>query len=268
MKDFILLIPCYNNKEGLITSIKSIIYPYDRFEVLIVDDGSKTPLSLQQLQDIPDGVSFRIIRLETNQGILAALNTGLSELKQRNDYKYIARLDCGDTCDADRFTRQVDFLDNNPEIGLLGSWCKFINSNDRRSYLYRTKVDHKDILKEMHFKCSFIHPTVMFRKEVLNTVSSYPAGYPHAEDYAFFWEIMKHYRSAILSSALVHVDISDKGISSRNRTAQLRTRKKIIARYGSSFISKLKGMIYVTCLGWIPKRAVMELKFLWSYALK
>ncbi len=261
-KDFILLIPFYNNLEGLITSLKSVQYPYSKYEVLIVDDGSKEPLSVAYLNSLFQQMSISVINLQNNVGIAKALNKGLKEIKVRNDYKYIARLDCGDTCHKDRFTEQVNFLNSHTDIALLGTWCTFTESNSKKNYIYRTKTKHKDIIKEMHFKCSFIHPTIMFRKEMLEKVGLYPENYPYAEDYAYFWEILNKFEVAILPLNLVFVSIHKNNISYQNRRVQLLTRKKIVSEMGNSFINKLLGLSYIKILSLLPVNLAYKLKYL------
>ena len=96
MLDFYLLIPCYNNVEGLIRSLRSVVYPKEKCKVLIVDDGSLTPVTIELLPaDILQQLQIEIIRLNGNKGITEALNTGLRLILQRNDALYTARLDCG-----------------------------------------------------------------------------------------------------------------------------------------------------------------------------
>ncbi|MEO6303539.1 MAG: glycosyltransferase, partial [Bacteroidia bacterium] len=60
--DFVLIIPCYNNIEGLKKSIKSINYFNDKFEIFIIDDGSITPISLTDVYDVNPFISVRLIR--------------------------------------------------------------------------------------------------------------------------------------------------------------------------------------------------------------
>ena len=43
--DFCLLIPCYNNFNVLIVSLKSVIYSAGNYLVLVIDDGSKETVS-------------------------------------------------------------------------------------------------------------------------------------------------------------------------------------------------------------------------------
>ena len=260
-KDFILLIPYYNNFNGLINSIKSVNYPNSKFEMLIIDDGSNPPLNLQKLKEFDENINIHLIRLPENQGVLKALNTGLLYLHNRNDFKYIARLDCGDTCHADRFIKQVTFLNNNQEIGLLGTWCRFTDIISGKSYIYRTKTNHDEILKEMHFKCSFIHPTMMFRKEIIDTVGYYPEGYPDAEDYAYFWIILNKYNGAILNEILVNIGVLRTNISSRNFKKQLISRKKIIRDMGYKAGLKIPGIFLLRLRQLFPFAFFQKIKF-------
>ncbi len=101
--DICVLIPCHNNIKGLIKSISSIVYDYQRFLVLVVDDGSSIEITRNILyQHLPLYVNIQLIRLQQNQGITRALNTGLDFIYTNYAARFIARLDCGDTCDAER----------------------------------------------------------------------------------------------------------------------------------------------------------------------
>lgn len=260
--DFILLIPCYNDLKGLTRSVESINYPSHKFEILIVDDGSISPISVNILKSLFSDLKIEVLRLNDNKGILSALNAGLEHIKNRNDYKYIARLDARDTCHSDRFVREVTFLNENPEIGLVGTWCRFTELASGKSYFYKTKTKHDEIMKEMHYKCSFIHPTVMFRSEVLDIVGIYPKGYPHAEDYAYFWKILKKFKGAILPEILVNIEYSGNNVSSKNYRAQLKSRMKVVKFFGENDMIILLSSCLLFCKSIFPKKMIEKLKLI------
>ena len=63
LKDFLLIIPCFNNREGLLKTLNSIDYPPQRFVVVIVDDGSPEPLVLEDIRElVPVGFNLELIR--------------------------------------------------------------------------------------------------------------------------------------------------------------------------------------------------------------
>lgn len=232
--DFYLLIPCYNNAEGLIRSLRSVVYPKEKCSVLIVDDGSETAVTAALIpEEIHQVLNIEIIRLANNQGITAALNTGLRIILNRNDSLFTARLDCGDTCSADRFYKQINYLSANTNIALVGSLCRFIDLRNKIQFIYRSKIIHADILLEMHWKCSFIHSTVVFRNSILKKTDLYPYNYPHAEDYALFFQLTKDFTTHILEDVLVDYEINTKGISITNRQKQIRSKIRIIKQYGT-----------------------------------
>ena len=262
--DFILLIPCYNNTDGLKKSINSIDYPADKFEILIVDDGSTQPISITDLIVINPNFAIKIIRLKSNQGIVYALNTGLQLLKKRDDFKYIARLDAGDICYPQRFYKQVDFLNTHTTVALLGTWTRFVDDVTGKSYIYYAKTTHEAIIKEMHARCSFIHPSVMFRKTIVDDIGLYPTEFMHVEDYAYFWSILQVLKGAVLPEVLVQVCFSSENISSKNYKSQLRNRKKVLRAFGNNFIDKQAGLAAINLKLMLPQNFIQQLKYLFK----
>ena len=128
--DFVVLIPCYNNYDGLLDSLRSINYMKGKYETFIVDDGSDVPISEEILRRQFPGMIIHVFRIHPNKGILNALNTALEQFRPRNDIKYIARLDAGDTCSESRFYKQVGFLNTHTDISLLASWARFQSSEN------------------------------------------------------------------------------------------------------------------------------------------
>ena len=55
----------------------------------------------------------------------------------------------------------------------------------------------------MHFRNIFIHPTVIFKANLLKKAGYYPTNFLHAEDYAFFWQLIENYHCHILDESLL-----------------------------------------------------------------
>lgn len=259
--DFYVLIPCYNNLEGLRLSLQSIVYPQDKYGVVIVDDGSDQPILASMLGNCIPRMT-RILRQSMNTGITAALNAGLRWLDNRGDHRFVARLDCGDLCTPERFTRQVDFLTKHPNIGLLGTWVRFQNFSTGSSYIYKTPVEQRRIQRGMHFRNLFIHPSVMWRVPARPGITLYPHDLPHAEDYGFFYKIVLEHRAAILPEVLTICEINPEGLSVRNRRRQLMSRIKTVLRYGNNKLLGSMGALKLILLLLIPYRVILTLKSL------
>jgi glycosyltransferase involved in cell wall biosynthesis len=256
-----VLIPCYNDVPGLVQALQSIQYDTGTFAVIIIDDGSPTPLDrIHLLRSAPQIKYLHLIHLSKNEGITTALNTGLQWILQNTNAPYIARLDCGDTCHPQRFQKQVIFLNAHTQVGLLGSWCTFREEGTGRSYTYTTPLQHPAIIKAMHLRNVFIHPAVMFRTALLKDTGLYPYAFPHAEDYAFFWKLLQVTQGAILSEILMCCVIRQSGISFANRRKQLWSRGKVVRAFGSSVVLKVIGMLKLYILLLMPNALLLRLK--------
>lgn len=252
---FNLLIPCYNNREGLVRALRSVAYPPDQFGVLVIDDGSDEPVSESWLRHEIDA-PVSILRLPRNSGITAALNAGLEWVERHRPARYVARLDCDDVCALRRFYEQVSFLDENPDIDLVGSWCIFREPGTGYEYLYKTPTEHADIIKGMYFRNLFIHPTVMWRPGA----EKYPADFPHAEDYGLFQQLLRQGKGALIPQPLVTCALDPNGLSRRNRKEQIKSRIKVVRRFGENKWLTSLGVVKLLLLQYLPFQWVLRLK--------
>lgn len=259
--DFCLLIPCYNNFQGLLLSLKTVKYSPNHFLVVVVNDGSEEKIDAEKIKLLV-GVEVPVVVLqhEKNLGITAALNTGLKWIRSGVRTKYIARLDCGDTCEPTRFIEQVECMQKDAELGLVGSWCEFIDRESGESYIYKAPAAHIEIVREMHFRNVFIHPTIMFRAEILDLTGLYPAGYDYVEDYALCWKIIKVKQSFVIQKVLVQCEINRRGISYTNKSKQLKARWRVVKEFGSYKTFKIMGLLRLGLLFLLPKGLVLLLK--------
>lgn len=261
--DFCVLIPCYNNREGLLRSLRSVCYDTARYYVLVIDDGSKEALEVVSLKtEIDKEMSLYVLRKPVNEGITKALNDGLKWIETRNDVQYVARLDCGDTCMEDRFYKQVNLLNINKQIVLSGTWCVFRDPVTGKEYTYRTPTEHEAIVRGMHYRNLFIHPTIIFRLTTAKAIGYYPEDFDYAEDYAFCWCLLNEGGGHIIEEVLVCCEISDTGISLRNKRKQLKARWKVIKKFAPHTIRKIAGYFRLLTLFLLPEQVTLWLKLL------
>ena len=229
--------------------------------IVIVDDGSQTPVSGYDLKSkIQNHFKISVLRNEINKGITLALNKGLSWIRENTECRFIARLDCGDMCESSRFYKQMNYMNDHPETGLLGSWCIFENKDTSKRYFYKTPLEHRAIRRKMYFKNVFIHPTVIFRASLLKEVGYYPYDFQYTEDYAFVWQLITMSPSHILNEYLVVCEINRQGISFKNRKKQLKSRLKVVLKYGTHPFLKIAGVLRIYALLLLPKELVLLLK--------
>jgi hypothetical protein len=110
----------------------------------------------------------------------------------------------------------------------------------------------------------FIHPTVMFRPDLVKQAGLYPESYPFVEDYALFWKMLKISKVAILPEYLVTCAVTHTGISLSNRKKQLIGRKKVIQTFADQTFARRIGLIKINFLMILPKTLLLRLKSLIS----
>lgn len=117
-----VIVPCYNYAEYIGDALNSVLAQcYENFELIVVDDGSRDNSAeiIEQtlLRSLPDSRVKRVefVRQE-NQGVSAALNTGLA-LAQG---VFVATFDADDVMPAGRLALQAAYLSEHPEVGCLG----------------------------------------------------------------------------------------------------------------------------------------------------
>lgn len=168
-------------------SIESVLaQTFDDFEVIIVNDGS-VDASKQVLYGYAQKDSrIIIVENEKNMGLPRSLNRGIDACHG----KYIARMDTDDICYPDRLQKQVAFMEAHPEYIVSGAWSD-VFCDDENSIIstWTPKMCSQDEYRiRLLFKSAplVIHPTAIFRRELLNKYNlRYPEElkYRFAEDY-------------------------------------------------------------------------------------
>lgn len=258
-----VLIPHYNNIEGLRKTLNSLRSTY-RFHLVIVDDGSieSEKPSEFNLEESLDKIqcSFHLINLETNKGVENALNNGISYIINELDSKYIFRIDSGDVCLSNRMDKQIQFLEDNTSICLVGSWVKYVDEHSNELFNLKLPLAHEQLKKRMYVRVPFIHSAVLFRAKALEKVGLYTTEYRAAEDYAFFIRFIKSCKTANIPEYLTQVEWNPKGISPSRRRIQLKSRLSLLLDNTSFNFYFIYGVVRVLVLMLVPYKLVEIVK--------
>ena len=148
-----VVLPVYNVAPYLKEAVDSILnQTIQDFEVIIIDDCS-TDKTIEVANTFNDS-RIKIITKEKNKGLIDSLNIGFKTAKG----KYIARMDGDDISDLKRFEKQLNVLENNPEIKVCGCWLQAFGNNDE---IIKHKEHHEQILVNMMVHCSMSLGAVM-----------------------------------------------------------------------------------------------------------
>lgn len=225
-----VLIPHYNDFQGLLNTVSSISAD-EKVDLLIVDDGSTKALIEEHAlrSHLKFNGALKIIYLEQNQGIEGALNSGLEYIMAKQ-YQFVARLDAGDLALEDRFRQQEDYMVSNPDIFLSGTYCRYVDLSGKVIFDCKPEIVHDNIRKKYFLSVMHIHPTVIFRTEVISLLGLYPTAYPAAEDYAYFFSIAKSLKTSNLPFFSTVKVVDPNSISEENRKKQQFSRLRIIIK--------------------------------------
>lgn len=170
-----VLLPVYNCELYIKTAVESILnQTFTNFELLIIDDAS-TDATVSILKKFDDP-RIQLIEKPLNSGYTNSLNYGLKIAKGQ----YIARMDADDISYPERFARQIDYLDNHPDVVVCGTTYKIVD-NDKKIILPQ---DHEAIKIGLLWGNCVSHPSVMIRKKIVDDFSiRYDTSKEPAEDY-------------------------------------------------------------------------------------
>ena len=214
-----VIMSVYNGAQYLKTTIESVLNSRGvELEFIIINDGSTDNSSkiIREFEEIHSQI--KLIDQE-NTGLTMALISGC----QKAQGKFIARIDAGDLCNPDRFLIQVDSLNNNPDIVLLGSYVNFIDINDHifPSPYPNPPLSDKALKKKLELENTFAHSSVMFRKDAYSRVGGYRSFFQFAQDYDLWWRISEIGTIGICPLVLSTLRYSNESISINNRPAQI-----------------------------------------------
>ena len=117
-----VVIPSCNDGIYLESAIRSILtQTYKDIEVIIVD-SSDDIITLNILKKYANRIKCYYL---PKKGVAAALNFGLSQITG----EYVARMDADDISLPQRISKQVEFLEINKDISVLGTQCNVIDEN-------------------------------------------------------------------------------------------------------------------------------------------
>lgn len=173
-------------------------------EILLVEDGALTQELYAVIQDVKQshpGVITSVVN-EQNLGLGPALQKGLEATRN----ELVARMDTDDIAVADRCEKQLRFLNENPDIAIVGGQIEeFIG--EQTNIVGKREVPTQDpqLKAYLRKRCPFNHMTVMFRKSDVLEVGNYQAWFWNEDYYLWIRLALAGKKFANLPETLVFV---------------------------------------------------------------
>ena len=196
-----------NMGHSVDAAVNSILeQTYRELELLAVDDASSDSSNEALCQWKSRDSRVQVFTNPKNLGYPASLNLGW----KNTDCSYIAIMDADDLAMSERIERQVDFLERNPDIAVVGSAVEFIDEQGNSLGIQARPTSHEELARRMYRESPFFHPSVMMRREFLEGLSGYDERLRRCQDCDLWLRGYQRFRFANLSDILVKYRVSPK----------------------------------------------------------
>ncbi len=256
-----VIMPVYNTGRFVAEAMESILsQTYKNFEFIIINDGSADNTS-----EILHSYKTRylkiiqLITLKENIGDSKAANIGFQAARG----EFIARMDADDISHPERLARQVKYMLKHPGVIMLGTQAEIINEDSEKTGEKIFPIKHKDIYNNYAIYHPMLHPSCLFRRELLpNKNFLYESGYEPNDDYYTFFKLLNYGEFANLNQKLLYYRIHSKNISLQNlkkrfyNTLRIRILSIIKLGYRPTFKALIAMFLQFVLVSLIPEKAL------------
>jgi len=176
MSELAVIMSVYKNDKFKFVqeSVQSILdQTFKLFDFYIVFDG-QVSLDIDNYITSLGEKRIKLFRLERNAGLAIALNFLLKRVLSDPICKFIARMDADDISHPERFEKQFNFLNENLEIACVGCWYEEIDESGKHLSYSKLPADHDSLKKRYITRTPFAHPSVMYRRQLIEKAGFYP----------------------------------------------------------------------------------------------
>lgn len=248
--------PAYNVEDYISQAIESILsQTFKAFEYIIIDDCS-TDNTWKIIQEYAKkDKRIKPFKNEKNLGIAGNRNKCLSFTRG----KYIAWQDADDISMQNRIEKQVHYMEQNPDVGICGSFVRFFS--EKGDMGIRRYASNDELLrKRIFFYSPVAQPAAMIRKQCFKDFGLYDPRWPPAEDLDMSFRIGTKYKFANIQEVLVKYREHERSATyTKLKTIELNTVKirriySSVTSYKFTFFSRIYNLLHYLSVFLVPAK--------------
>ena len=168
----------------LCEAIESVLAQvYENWELLLIDDGSTTTDLLRALPALAArDRRIRLVRLESHQGISAALNKGL----ELANGEWVTFLDHDDLLEPDALFQNVKLLQENPGIDLIYS-----DEDKLTDEGFDSPMLKPDWSPDFFLSCNYLCHMIFLRRDLVREVGGFQPQFDGSQDYDLLLRVIE-----------------------------------------------------------------------------
>lgn len=243
-----IILPVYNGAKYVKLAIESVLQQsFSDFELIIINDGS-TDGSLEIIKSFKDS-RIKIVDQE-NKGLIKTLNEGIALSRA----EYIARIDADDIWSSpEKLIKQIEYIRKNTTCAVVGTYSKVIDENGKEiSNLEYPKTD-QEIRSKILTKNCFIHPSVIFNKEVCIKAGGFNEQEKYIEDYGLWLRMGQFGTFANIPEYLMSYRLHSESVTQRQNLTQSQKSLELIKKFKTLYSNYIKG-----CIKWNIKLFLLK----------
>lgn len=222
------------------------------FELVIVLNGDQRNVIFERIcEKYKTDKRVRLFTTEIRY-LTFSLNLGLHHARA----EYVARMDADDISTPDRLEKQVNFMEKNSYISVLGTSYNIIDEQGMIVKSVRPPLSNDRIKKQLKYRNPICHPSVMYKRRVIVNAGGYMGGI-YAEDYDLWLRLATH--KDIIFANLDHICLNYRSFGIGEARNNLISYSSVAATMMCELLSKRRvdmvpGLLYTVAKSFLLAR--------------
>ena len=183
MNQLVSILMCAYNEpiDYVRLSLESVLnQTYSFLEINLVIDNPENRELIELVSEYAKNDNrLHVYINEQNIGLARSLNVAI----QHSTGYYLARMDADDICFSERISKQVEYLENNPNCDMVCANRINIDSNGNEITTNAlVPLNDEALQRSLSFISIITHPTVLMKRDIVIDVGCYN-NYPCGQDY-------------------------------------------------------------------------------------